>query len=305
MNRRAKNPTGLNEASSVKIKLHPLVKIFLKLAVTSAALWYVFSRLELQQVLSTIAGSRFLLLTAALILFALSKVISAVRLKGFLESAGIHISQAANMKLYLLGMYYNLFLPGGIGGDGYKIYLLNRKYDVPGRKIFWAVMIDRIIGVLALFWLAVLLFCFLPDAGSYSWFIWILIPLSLLLCFLLFRRFFPYFLGFFVRSNLLSMAVQILQLGAAGLILLSLHETSMFGAYLFVFLLSSMVAVLPLTIGGIGSREFAFMLGAQWLGLDLNLSIALSFLFYLLTAFTSFWGIIFSLGPGIRLEDEA
>jgi len=23
-------------------------------------------------------------------------------------------------------MFYNLFLPGGIGGDGYKIYLLNK-----------------------------------------------------------------------------------------------------------------------------------------------------------------------------------
>ena len=73
--------------------------------------------------------------------------------------------------------------------------------------------------------------------------------------------------------------------------------------YLFVFLISSMVAVLPLTIGGIGSREVTFMLGAQWLGLDLNLSIALSLLFYLITAFTSFWGIIYSIGPGVKLEE--
>ncbi len=68
-------------------------------------------------------------------------------------------------------------------------------------------------------------------------------------------------------------------------------------------LVSSIVAVLPLTIGGIGSREFTFMLGAQWLGLDLNLSIALSFLFYLITAFTSIWGIIYSMGPGVKLEE--
>jgi hypothetical protein len=45
------------------------------------------------------------------------------------------------------------------------------------------------------------------------------------------------------------------------------------------------------------------MLGAQFLGLDLNLSIALSLLFYLITAFTSFWGIIYSIGTEIKLEE--
>jgi hypothetical protein len=44
------------------------------------------------------------------------------------------------------------------------------------------------------------------------------------------------------------------------------------------------------------------MLGAQWLGLDLNLSISLSLIFYLITAFTSFWGIIYSVGPGPELK---
>ena len=121
--------------------------------------------------------------------------------------------------------------------------------------------------------------------------------------YLLFRRFFPYLLGVFLSSNLLSLVVQLLQLLSALLILLSLKASDSLEGYLFVFLISSMVAVLPLTIGGIGSREFTFMLGAQWLGLDLNLSIALSLLFYLITAFTSFWGIIYSIGPGVKLEE--
>jgi len=286
----------------VKIKLSPPVKLLLKLSITVAALWYVFARLELLQVLETIASSNFLYLAGALILFVLSKMISSVRLNSYLGSAGIHITEKMNMKLYLLGMYYNLFLPGGIGGDGYKIYLLNKKYDAGTRKIFWTVMMDRIIGVVALFCLAVLLFCFLPDMGNYAWYIWILIPLAVFSSYLVFSRFFPYLLKVFWKTNMLSLVVQLLQLLSALLILLSLKTPDMPGAYLFVFLVSSIVAVLPLTIGGIGSREFTFMLGAQWLGLDLNLSIALSLLFYLITAFTSFWGIIYSVGPGLKLE---
>jgi len=287
----------------VKIKLPPFLKVLIKLAITVAALWYVFSRLDLQQVLGVIAQSKLLPLIAALILFVLSKMISSFRLNKFLASTGIRISERTNLKLYLLGMYYNLFLPGGIGGDGYKIYLLNRKYEVSTRKIFWAVMMDRIIGLVALFCLAVLLFCFVPGMASYAWYIWILIPLAVSISYIVFRRFFPYLLGVFPTGNLLSLVVQLLQLISAFLILLSLKVPGNLEGYLFVFLISSMVAVLPLTIGGIGSREFTFMLGAQWLGLDLNLSIALSLLFYLITAFSSFWGFIYSIGPGIKLEE--
>ncbi len=286
----------------MKIKLTPFFKVLLKLAITVAALWYVFTKIELQQLIETIAQSNFFYLAGALLLFVLSKMISSVRLNRYLGSTGIHISERTNMKLYLLGMYYNLFLPGGIGGDGYKIYLLNRRYEVATRRIFWAVMMDRIIGVMALFCMAVVLFCFVPGMRAYAWYTWILIPLSIFITYLIFRRFFPYLLNVFRITNLYSLVVQLLQLLSAFLILLSLKVPGNLEGYLFVFLISSMVAVLPLTIGGIGSREFTFMLGAQWLGLDLNLSIALSLLFYLITAFTSLWGILYSIGPGLKLE---
>jgi len=287
----------------VKIKLPPFVKVILKLALTVAALWYVFSKIEMQQVIETIGQSRLIYLAGALILFVLSKMVSSVRLNSYLGSIGIRISQKANLKLYLLGMYYNLFLPGGIGGDGYKIYLLNKNYEVPTRRIFWAVLMDRVIGVVSLFCMAVVLFCFVPGMGSYAWYAWILIPLSIFITYLVYRRFFSYLLPVFGITNLLSLVVQLLQLFSALLILLSLQVPGSLEGYLFVFLISSMVAVLPLTIGGIGSREFTFMLGAQWLGLDLNLAISMSLLFYLITAFTSIWGVIYSIGPGLNLEE--
>lgn len=288
----------------MKIKLPPFVKILLKLTITVAALWYVFSRLQLQDVLETISNTKPLLLFAALVVFVLSKMLSSFRFNRYLGSIGLHITEGSNMKLYLLGMYYNLFLPGGIGGDGYKIYLLNRTYDLHTRKIFWAVMMDRLIGVVALGCMAVLIFCLIPGMGSFVWYIWVLVPLSILICFHVFRRYFPYLLPVFWITNLQSLGVQLLQLLSALLILFSLKANTDLQVYLFVFLVSSMVAVLPLTIGGIGSREFTFMLGAQYLGLDLNQSIALSLLFYLITAFTSMWGIIFSLGPGLNLENK-
>jgi hypothetical protein len=59
---------------------------------------------------------------------------------------------------------------------------------------------------------------------------------------------------------------------------------------------------MPLTIGGIGSREFTFMLGAQWIGLNIDLSIALSLIFYVITAFTSLFGIVYSLKTSLLYD---
>lgn len=286
----------------MKIKLHSSVKVLIKLAFMVAALWYVFSRLDIKEVIDTMARANLLYLGGALVTIVLSKLISAIRLNRYLGSIGIFISEIDHMKLYLLGMYYNLFLPGGIGGDGYKIYLLNKRFNIKLKKIFWAIMVDRVNGVVALFCIAVVLFCFIPDFVRYAAFTWVLVPLAILVSYLAIRYFFRYLLPVFWTTLFLSMLVQLLQVLSAFLILIALKGTGNPVNYLFVFLISSIVAVLPLTIGGIGSREFTFMLGAQWLGMDPALSIALSLLFYLLNAFTSFWGIIYSLGPGLKLE---
>ncbi len=286
----------------MKINLPPYLKVLLKLGITAAALYFVIRKIDLRQVGDIISGSKHLYLLGALLLFVLSKMVSSVRLNRYLGAIGIFLSERFNMKLYLLGMYYNLFLPGGIGGDGYKIYYLNKRFDVKTRQIFWAVMMDRVIGVLVLFCMAVIFFYFVEVEGIYTWFAWILIPLSVVVAYLVTRYIFPYLLPVFAITNLQSVAVQILQLLSALFILFALGEGGNPEGYLLVFLVSSIVAVLPVTIGGIGSREFTFMLGAQWLDLDLNLSIALSVLFFMITAFTSLWGMFYSFGSGLQID---
>ena len=62
-------------------------------------------------------------------------------------------------------------------------------------------------------------------------------------------------------------------------------------AYLIIFLVSSIVAVVPLTLGGIGSREVTFFYGAQLLGLDQGISVGVSVLFFLITAIVSLAGV--------------
>lgn len=279
------------------IKLPGYVKAILKIAISVAALWYVFTKIDFREVMTIFATVNYGWLVAATLLFIVSKIFSAWRLNVFFGNIGARLSNDSNLRLYLLGMYYNLFLPGGIGGDGYKVYLLNRQYGIKAGKLFWAVLLDRVNGVLALFVLAMLLAPFTVIPDLYKTFALILIPVSIVVYYLVISKFFPDFRQGLNLTNLYSLGVQTAQLISAWFILLANHHHDQVLAYLFLFLVSSIVATLPFTIGGIGSREITFLFGAEIMQLDIHLSIALSLLFYVITAVVSLTGIWYSLNP--------
>lgn len=282
----------------MKSKIKKYLNLVIKISVSLGALYFVFTKIDAKVVLDLYKKSNFFYIIIAILLFTLSKTIAAFRLNKFFDKTGIQLPDKTNLKLYILGMFYNLFLPGGIGGDGYKIFLLNRNFEVKAGKIFWAILIDRLSGMLAIFCLAVGLFSFLPLLPfviDYRIYIWVLIPISLLVFYLIWKKYYPYFTSIFIQTTLQSFLVQITQTVCAYFILLALgYNTAIFN-YILLFLISSIVATLPITIGGIGSRELTFLFGAPLLGLNVDTSIALSLMFYLITAFVSFFGIIYSI----------
>ncbi|MCD4736293.1 MAG: flippase-like domain-containing protein [Bacteroidales bacterium] len=278
----------------MKIKIPKYLKLFLKIAITAGALYLVFTNIDGNKMLGIYKDAKFLYLIFALVLFIISKFLAALRLNYFFRNIKIRISEKANLKLYLLGMFYNVFLPGGISGDGYKIYLLRKKFEVKTGKIFSAVLIDRISGIFALFILSLTLFYFIQFEIPFKFLVWALIPLSYFVFYFLIKRFFKAFEKIMIRTSLFSLGVQISQLICAWLIMQALNIKLLQSDYLFVFLISSIVAILPVTIGGIGSREVTFYFGAQVLGLDVNQSIGLSLMFYAITLVVSLSGIIYT-----------
>jgi hypothetical protein len=157
------NPTQIAaESSNDILPPTPLWRRYLlllaKLAFMAGALWLVARHLDLPVLARTLRHAQPGLLVVATALFIVSKLISSVRLNRFFQAIGLLLSEGYNLRLYWLGMYYNLFLPGGIGGDGYKVYLLGQQF--PGRRkdIFRALLLDRISGMIALLVLLLLLF---------------------------------------------------------------------------------------------------------------------------------------------------
>ena len=47
----------------------------------------------------------------------------------FLRDRGVRLSQARLFGLYLIGFFFNNFLPSSIGGDGVRAYLVGREIE--------------------------------------------------------------------------------------------------------------------------------------------------------------------------------
>jgi uncharacterized membrane protein YbhN (UPF0104 family) len=277
-------------------KVKNIAKLLLKLSIGGVALAYVLYKIDLAEAGQVLARIRVLPFLAAILFFIASKLASAYRQRTLLNDLGIGIGLKSNAKLYWKGMFYNFFLPGGISGDGYKVVFLARKFTQSNKSIFLAILYDRIYGVVALFAFLFAFFYFLPLFPELRPYAWAGIPLVLLLAWFFTKILSPQHLRSFLSVVASSFTVQLLQLACCLLLLAALRVGSDQMVYLFIFLVSSLVAVLPLTIGGMGAREITFYYFAGILHLEPNTSVMVSLLFFLISLASSVPGFFFSLG---------
>ncbi|MBU2996572.1 flippase-like domain-containing protein [Cellulophaga baltica] len=272
-------------------KLVTVIKIIISLVL----IYFVFTKINFEDVLQTLKKTKPLYLFLALVFFVFSKVIASYRVNLYFHQLKIYLTQVSNLKLYLLGMFYNLFLPGGIGGDAYKGYTIKKQFQIDTKKVVAVLVLDRLSGLLLLFIYSCVLFIFIEqNVIPYKEVLAIsAVIASIVVFWVLNKRFFNYVLPIFWKSFCHSAFVQLFQLVSIFLILQALSIEIDSIAYLFIFLISSIVSVIPLTIGGIGSRELTFYYGASLLNLNESTSIGVSMVFFLITAFVSFFGIYY------------
>lgn len=281
---------------SLPKRLGNQLKTILKLVLTCFALYLVFRKIDVTQLFLIVKTLHWIWLIPAVFLFVLSKVATALRLNLYFKNIGLQISESQNWRLYLIGMFYNLFLPGGIGGDGYKVYLLNKHFKTPIKKLVQAALLDRLGGLVAIVFLLFGLFLVvdvrLEFLESKLWNGSMLLGLAVTIpaFWILQKLFFKDFLPSFWSSNVWSFAGQIAQLIGAWFILMALGIDENILAYQLVFLLSSIVAVLPLTIGGVGARELVFVYAHTYAGIEETVAVAFSLLFFLISAGVSLVG---------------
>jgi hypothetical protein len=272
------------------------LKTALKILLTGGALYLVFQKIDTDNLLQLSKTLSWGWLVPAIALFVGSKVATAIRLNAYFANIHISLSFWENWRLYLIGMFYNLFLPGGIGGDGYKVYLLNNQFKTPVKELLKASLLDRLGGLIAILGLlfGILLVIELPlplGNPGIGKILFAVGAIGMIPGFWLLQKFlFSNFLPSFWQGIFWSLVGQLAQMAAVVCLLLALGVQDKFLAYQAVFLLSSIVAVLPLTIGGVGARELVVVYAHSYAGIQETEAVAFSLLFFLISAAVSLSG---------------
>lgn len=257
-----------------------LLTIF-QITVTVFFIYYTLSKISIYKILEILKSADLLFILFASILYFLSQIISSERLWFILKDNNLIISSKENIKLYMIGVFYNFFIPGGVGGDAYKGVLMNKKFEWGLKKIYKLLILDRLIGFGVIVCLILVFSGFILDLEFTLKFGALLVPLYTFLFIagkVLVQKIFDneivYNKAFFI-----SHIIQILQFGSIFLILFSLGITSNYFTFLYIFLISSVLSIF--SFGGIGIREYVFFTLASntAVGPDIATSVGLIFTF--------------------------
>ncbi|MBL7865234.1 MAG: flippase-like domain-containing protein [Cyclobacteriaceae bacterium] len=268
-------------------KIRSAAKLVLKVTVSAVALVFVFRNIDTKQLGNLVASVDPGWLAVAWITYNASKILSAERLTRYFHANHISINKKENLILYFIGMFYNLFLPGGIGGDAYKVWVLNRESRASGISAVQAVIYDRLSGMVLLGILGCLFSWLAFPHFPYRMVFIVGAVLALPLFFIVNRILASQFVPGFITTSILSAGVQGFQVICAYALLIGLGIDQAEVAYVAVFLLSSVVAVLPISIGGIGIRELVFITAADYAAISSDQAVAFSLLFFLVSAISS------------------
>ena len=272
-----------------------LLTIF-QVTITVFFIYYTLTKISIYKILEILKSADLLFILFASILYFLSQIISSERLWFILKANNLIISSKENIKLYMIGIFYNFFIPGGVGGDAYKGVLMNKKFQWSLKKIYKLLILDRLIGFGVIVCLILVFSGFILDLEFALKFGAILGPLYTLLFIagkVLVQKIFDneivYNKAFFI-----SHLIQILQFGSIILILISLGVSDNYFTFLYIFLISSVLSIF--SFGGIGIREYVFFTLATNTTVSPDIATSVGLIFTFSALVSSIPGLFFLMG---------
>jgi uncharacterized membrane protein YbhN (UPF0104 family) len=284
----------------VEKKSHKRLLILLaKLLLITAALGWVFHKSDTDKIAAYLTQLPWMLFLSALLLLAASQVVSSLRSRFYFKNAGSPFNRHFAIAFYFTGMLFNTVLPGGIGGDGYKIYLIGKLNNMSRLLALKACLSDRASGMFAIMILIALFFPFTSLFQQLDFAIY-------WLCGYLLVTIIGYFLSIhlFLKERphtalvafLYSIPIQLL--GGAFIVIALLYsqiglDPSVIYDYIVLFYISSLMSVIPISIGGAGLRELTYLYGASYFATNAELGVAIAILFFIVNFLCSLSGLLF------------
>ena len=274
--------------------------IAFKVVFSCTLMFLVYRRIPLDDLRGMLTSMDFRYLLPIALIMVVNTVISALKWRLLLLADGVNIPLKTLTITYLIGSFFNLFLPSSIGGDSYRIYDIAQKSS-DGVRAAASVFADRFSGFLALVILSLISSVLVArEFNNLMFFLGPLLILLLLLCiltalirqkpvriFLAITRLdrFPFitrltekfFLSFqcygsdrrlLVQVMALSFAFQLSVISVVYLLALALHTSVSFFYFSAFVPLITLMEALPISIYGLGLRDAGYVFFFGWTGMS-------------------------------------
>lgn len=299
------------------------VKIVIRVVITGIILFFVLRKVNFVEMVILLKGANIWLFLTSFASYGVMAVLCALRWNKLLAVQQIELPYRRGLAYYLIGFFYNNILPTAIGGGVVRALYAGRAKQ-KNKEAFSSILVELILGgwsliifalIASLFWFRTLsLYVILVLLGGFV--------LSTLLLYLFFERGFmkkfkiiidrvkAFGLGdkikeFYealylykdkkveiIEAILLSFGIQFIIALMNLLIGVSLGFKLPIMSYIIYPVIIGLLTTIPITINGLGVREWGYRFFFAQVGLSGSQAVTLSLLFY-------FVGVIGSLSGGI------
>ncbi|HET6464336.1 MAG TPA: lysylphosphatidylglycerol synthase transmembrane domain-containing protein [Nitrospiria bacterium] len=302
--------------------------ILIRVCLSLILLGYLFQKTDLSKFSEIFRTLDLTTYVVSLISYTLLFIPLSYRWQILLQALGIRVPLERLLTTYLVGVFFNNFLPTAIGGDfvrGLDLYRFTQK----GKEAAVSVMAERFLGLAALLVIAVTALAFSYSSLQDPFLIWLILISALGYLIILLGLCTPTLFiltakmlqqlklqGFgqkllkipeaitlykssprtLIFSAVLSILLQALTVLIYYTLSLSLHlKISL--AYLFLFFpVINIVSMAPVSLGGLGVREGMTVYLFQKVGMDPGHALGLSLAWFSIIFLTSLLGgVVFAL----------
>ena len=312
-------------------KVKALLVFLMKLLVSAGLIVFFLTRIHIERFLGTLTSAKFSYIVLALVVYLLSQVLSAGRWMLLARPLGFKNPFKEIGAYYFIGMFFNLFAPGTVGGDVSRVYYLARNDKTHWDEAGWAVstvpaavsvFVDRAVGMAVLVWLGAIGLVFFPEYPVPT-------PIRLLTFALaaglavggaaipFLRRFLPedghpivVKLRFALRAYrtqwgvipqaiLVSFLLHLIQAWIHLLVGQALQIDIPFSYCIIVYPLVGTFAAIPISLNGLGLREGGYLFLLGLIGINSEKGVAFGLLLFLIVAADSLiGGLVFLVKKG-------
>ncbi|HEB74786.1 MAG TPA: flippase-like domain-containing protein [Nitrospirae bacterium] len=307
-------------------KRNKLFTLLVKISISSAILYFVLRKAGIREVYLTLKEMNPLSFVAAMLLYLLSLFTSTVRWKTLLKPLGGDFGELGTFRLfslYLMGAFFNRFLPGMVGGDAVRTYYLYKDTE-RGSLSLATVFADRYMGFLAMITLGLTAIPFgihkIRGTGA-EWAVPVIALIFIAVSFFIFvlkigkrfttiKRVHKYFRmlkhspAVILKAFALSVLIQVI--GIVSVYILSVGvgaDASLIEYFLFIPIINTLTT-LPISISGLGVREGAFVMLLGLTGIPADVATSISLAWFLAYTVGSMPGIVVYIKWRVRNEVE-